>query len=265
MPPTTPPDRDGLSLAPSARRTLPPPEWQGREGPRSAASLVLERLPWGEPVARRTGPRAELTLLFAKLETSEGDGAAERTAATALARSLATRGTQLDVATRLARRALLLGEDPQLREELAGWFVTLGEPALAAATLRPLIPEAGGPEATALLVRMGVLLARAGEARAASEAFADAALADPADPVPLEIQASLAAWAASAFDPPRAADAYIAAAERRDARGEKAAAFEDLMRGFELCPSHAGVADRLATAWSWYYTGDEASVRAAPA
>src|SRR5689334_10005661 len=229
MPPTTPPDRDGHTLSPSARRTLPPPEWQAREGPRSAASLLLERQPWGNPVARRSGPRAELTLLFAKVETSGGDDAAERTAATALARSLATRGTQLDVATRLARRALLLGEDPQLREELAGWFVTLGEPALAAATLRPLIPEAGGADATALLVRMGVLLARAGEARAASEAFADAALADTSDPVPLEIQASLAAWAPNALEPARAAEAYLAAADRREARGEKAVAFEDLM------------------------------------
>jgi tetratricopeptide (TPR) repeat protein len=199
-------------------------------------------------VARRSGPRAELTILFAKLETSGGDGAAERTAAMALARSLATRGSQLDVATRLARRALLLGEDPALREELAGWFVTLGEPALAAATLRPLVSPAGGPEAAALLVRMGVLLARAGEARAASDAFADAALADPTDPVPLEIQASLSAWAPTALEPHLAADAYLAAADRREARDEKAAAFEDLMRAFEIWPAHPSAAERLATA-----------------
>jgi hypothetical protein len=248
MPSTTPPDRAGHSLSPSGRRTLPPPEWQAKEGPRSAASLLLERHPWGNPVARRGGPRAELTLLFAKVESASGDDAAERAAAMALARSLATRGTQLDVATRLARRALLLGEDPVLREELAGWFVTLGEPALAAATLRPLIPERGGSEATALLVRMGVLLARAGEARAASDAFADAASADPADPMPLEIQASLAAWAPNAFEPPRAAEAYLAAADRRESRGEKPAAFEDLMRAFEACPSHPGAAERLAAA-----------------
>ena len=247
MPHSTPPDRAKLSVSPSDRRTLPPPEWQERPGPRSAASLLLERQPWGAPVERKSGPRAELTILFAKLETSEGDGVAEREAATALARSLATRGTQLDVATRLARRALLLGDDPMLREELAGWFVTLGEPALAAATLRPLVPASGGAEASALLVRIGVLLARAGEARAASEALDDAAAADVTDPIALEILASIAAWSPQAVEPMRAADAYAAAAERRDVRNEKAAGFEDLMRGFELCPSHPLVADRIAT------------------
>ena len=187
-------------------------------------------------------------MLFAKLETSGGDGAAERTAAMALARSLATRGTQLDVATRLARRALLLGEDAVLREELAGWFVTLGEPALAAATLRPLVSPLGGSEAALLLVRMGVLLARAGEARAASDAFADAALSDPTDPVPLEIQAEREAWAPTVLEPHLAADGYLAAADRREAKGEKAAAFEDLMRAFEIWPAHASAAERLATA-----------------
>jgi hypothetical protein len=197
---------------------------------------------------RRNGPRAELAFLFAKLESSEGDEVAERTAAAALARALATRGTQLDVVTRLARRALLLGDDPVLREELAGWFVTLGEPALAAATLRPLVPATGGPDAAALLVRMGVLLARAGEARAASEAFADAAVADASDPVPLELQASLGLWAPQAVPPTLGAELYVLAAERRDARGENAAAFEDLMRGFEQSPGHAGVAERLAVA-----------------
>jgi len=209
---------------------------------------LLERHPWGEPVARRSGPRAELTLLFARVEHAAGDDASERAAASALARALATRGTQLDVATRLARRALLLGEDASLREELAGWFVTLGEPALAAATLRPLVAPEGGAEATALLVRVGVLLARAGEARAASDAFADAALADPSDPVPLEIQASLAAWAPQALDPALAAEAYLRAADRREARSEKAAAFEDLLRAFEICPAQPAAAERLAQA-----------------
>jgi tetratricopeptide (TPR) repeat protein len=246
MPPSTPSDRAQHSVSTTPRRTLPPPEWQRPEGPRSAASLLLERQAWGVAVARRNGPRAELTLLFAQLEGAEGDEAAERSAATALARSLATRGTQLDVATRLARRALLLGDDPVLREELAGWFVTLGEPALAAATLRPLVTLAVGTESAVLLVRIGVLLARAGEVRAASEAFADAALADASDPVPLELQASLAAWAPQAVEPLLAAGFYADAADRREARAEKAAAFEDLLRGFELSPAHAGVAERLS-------------------
>lgn len=229
-------------------RTLPPPDWTRSEAPRSAASLALERYQLDRSVDRRNGPRAELISLFAKLESTGGDELAERVAAAALARALATRGTQLDVATRLARRALLIGDDAGLREDLAGWFVSLGEPALSAATLRPLVPEHGGSDAAALLVRIGVLLARAGEARAASDAFADAADADPTDPVPVETRASLAAWAPTAVTPEQAADAYLAAAERREARGDRAAAFEDLMRAFESAPAYAPAADQLANA-----------------
>ena len=186
--------------------------------------------------------------MLARLETSGGDEELERSAAAALARALATRGTELDAATRLGRRALLLGDDPVLREELAGWFVSLGEPALAAATLMPLVPERGGPEAATLLVRVGVLLARAGEARAASDAFADAAAADPSDPVALETRASLAAWAPEAVSREHAAEAYLAAAERREARGERPAAFENLMRAFEMEPAHPRAAEQLASA-----------------
>jgi cellulose synthase operon protein C len=234
--------------ATSERRTLPPPEWLGPDGPRSAASVALERYELHGSVARRSGPRAELASLFARLEASGGDEALERSAATALARSLATRGTELDAATRLGRRALLLGEDPALREELAGWFVSLGEPALAAATLRPLVPERAGTDTATLLVRIGVLLARAGEARAASDAFADAAAADPGDPVSLETRASLFAWAPEAISAEHAVDAYLAASERRELRGERAPAFEDLMRAFETEPAHPRAAEQLAQA-----------------
>jgi hypothetical protein len=174
---------DELVSAPPARRTLPPPEWLGRDGPRSAASLALERYELGKAVLRRSGPRAELASLAAKLEEAAGDEQQERAAVVALARALATRGTELDVATRLGRRALLLGEDPTLREELAAWFVSLGEPALAASTLRPLVESRTGQEASTLLLRIGVLLARAGEARTASDALAASARATPSVPL----------------------------------------------------------------------------------
>jgi hypothetical protein len=243
------PPRPSHEPAEPLSRTLPPPDW-AREAPRSAASVALERYQLDRAVERRNGPRAELVALFAKLESSAGDELAERVAAAALARALATRGTQLDVATRLARRALLIGDDAGLREDLAGWFVSLGEPALSAATLRPLVPAHGGSDAAALLVRIGVLLARAGEARAASDAFADAADADPTDPVPVETRASLSAWAPGAVTPEQAAEAFLAAAERREARGDRAAAFEDWMRAFEIAPAYAPAADQLAKALS---------------
>jgi hypothetical protein len=230
-------------------RSQPPPERLGREGPRSAASLALERYRFGSPIARRNGPRAELASLAARLETTTGqDGAEERASAAALARALATRGTELDVATRLARRALVLGEDQVLREELASWFVSLGEPALAAATLRPLVAEQGGSAARALLVRIGVLLARAGEARAASDAFADAVDADAADPLAAEMRGSLGAWAPQAVGPDEAARSYLLAATRRESRHDRAGAFEDLMRAFESSPENADAAEALAAA-----------------
>ncbi len=266
MPPPSPPsdseatsgdEREGKPGAPrpsghapagTVHRTLPPPEWLGRDSPRSAASLALERYQLGAAVARRSGPRAELTSLFARIEGPPTDEQTERAAAVALSRALATRGTQLDVATRLARRALLLGDDPVLREELAGWFVSLGEPALAAATLRPLVAPTGGPEAQALLVRIGVLLARAGEARAASDALADAVDADAQDPVAAELRASIATWAPAAVAPEEAAAAYLLAAKRREAKGDRSGAFEALMRAFEIAPAHADAAETLASA-----------------
>ena len=106
------------AAAPAARRTLPPPEWLGNEGARSAGSVALERFELDQPIARRSGPKAETAALRARLlaTTQAGDDANERAVAMALARALATRGTELELATKLSRRALLLGDDPALLE-----------------------------------------------------------------------------------------------------------------------------------------------------
>jgi cellulose synthase operon protein C len=234
--------------APVVRRTLPPPEWLDHEGPRSAASLALERFELDTPVPRRTGPRAELAALRARLSASGSGDEAERSAAVALARALATRGTELELATKLSRRALLLGDDPALREELAGWFATLGESALAAVTLRPMADARKGAERATLLVRVAVLEARAGEARAAADALEQAIEAHSADPVPHELLASIAAWAPDAVDAARASDAYLVASERREAMSDRAAAFENLIRAFEIAPGHAPALERLVAA-----------------
>lgn len=249
---TTPSDNGSSGgAADKPRTTLRPPDWsQSREGPRSAASLTFEMQSADPPVSRRTGPRAELAHLAARARACAraGDTEGERAAATALARALVTRGTDLDSAAKLARRALLLGHDAALREELAAWFGALGEPALAAATLRPLVADLSGPAAARILTRIGVSLGRAGDAAGAADALFDAAREDPADAAAPELQAGIGAWADDAVSSERAAEGYLEGFRRREASGDRAAAFEDLLRAFEMAPGEPLPAERLAGA-----------------
>jgi tetratricopeptide (TPR) repeat protein len=227
--------------------TLTPVEVE-REGPRSAAALALERFELEPATARRSGPRAELASLAAKLSAASRSGNEhdERASASALARALAARGTELDTATRFARRALLLGEEPLLREELSAWFTGLGEPLLAGATLRPLL-ELQGADVAALSMRIGQLMARGGDARAARDALVVAAREKPTDPQAVEQLAAIAAWSPH-VSAQESAQAYLDAAERREALGERPAAFENSMRAFEMAPQFAPAVDRLAQA-----------------
>src|SRR5688572_25561806 len=94
-----------------------------------------------EVTNRPSSRRAVLSSLQAQLHVARetGDIESERALATKLARALVQAGTQLDTATRLARRSLLLGDDPKLREELSAWFAGLGRLNLASGTLEPLL------------------------------------------------------------------------------------------------------------------------------
>lgn len=230
--------------------TLPPPEWQGRDGPRSVASVALERGVHGAPVPRRSGPHAELHGLASRcrLARATRNQALERSAAGSLARALSARGTELDRASKLARRSLLLGDDPALREELSGWFSLLGEPALSAATLRPSLGTKTGAAATDLMLRIGTLLLRAGEATTAREVLERALGEAPDDPVPLERLASVAAFAPEAMEPREAARFYLEAALRHERAGARAQAFEDRTRAFEMAPESAVATDALFSA-----------------
>jgi cellulose synthase operon protein C len=239
--------QEGHASFDAARRALAPTD---SEGPRSASPSALARYEPDTAISRRQGPRAELASLSAKLAAANRAGSdhEERATAAALARALAARGTELDAATRFARRALLLGEEPLLREELSAWFTGLGEPLLAGATLRPLL-DLPSADVHALSLRIGQLMARGGDARAAREALVTAAREKPSDPQPLEQLAAVAAWSPQ-VSAEESAQAYLDAAERREALGERPAAFENWMRAFEIAPQFGPAVERLAQALS---------------
>ncbi|HET9932422.1 MAG TPA: tetratricopeptide repeat protein [Polyangiaceae bacterium] len=239
---------DLLSEAAPGKRALQAAPEPPDSGPRSAASLALDRYALGEPVARPSGGRAELQVLLASIAAAgqARDEHQERSATAALARALWQRGFELDQAIKLARRSLLLGDDPELREELSSWFSNLGEAALAAATLRPLLASATPEQASALLLRMSVLLCRAGEARAARDVLEQAMRQAPQDPQPTELCAGIVGFAPEAVSPEEAAQFYLEAADRRTRLGERAAAFENMLRAFEAAPASALACDALA-------------------
>jgi cellulose synthase operon protein C len=243
------------SQAPPARRTMPPPELLDRSAPDSVGELVLEDLQHELPVSRHTGPHAEEELLRARVEDARlaGDAVTEREAAIALASLLAGRGRDLGLATKLARRALVLADEPALRSELAGWLAGLGDDALAAATLRGLCGPDNPAETARTLVMIAVLLARADDAAGAVDALREAAEVDPGDVTALEMVGTFAAWSPATVSPEQAADAYLAVAARRDAAAgedDKEAALEDRLRAFEAAPEHQGAAVALAMAFA---------------
>ena len=109
--------------------------------------------------------------------------------------------------------------------------------------------EAPGADLGALSLRIGLLFARGGDARAAREALLTAAREKPKDPQPVEQLASIAAWSTHVA-PDEAAQAYLDAAERREGLGERPAAFENLIRAFEMAPHFGPAVERLAQALS---------------
>ncbi len=221
------------------------------EAANGKASRPRGSRPAKEPI-RRTGIVADEAQLRARIELARalGDPADERAAAQKLAEILATRDVEIDFAVELAFRTLATHDDPSLRHLLAGWLEGLGEPGLAASELRKLAASANGSAAGAILVRIGVLHARAGDAVGAQEALAEAADVDEADALPLELLGAVAAWAAAThggegidldvegFPGPRAgAEAYVRAARRRAAVRDQDGELENLLRAFELDPS----------------------------
>ena len=224
-----------------------------RAAPASVGALMLRHLRAEAPMPRHSGPRAAEAHLHARLADARasGDLAVEREVAVSLARLLASRGRDLGTATALAQRALEIGDDAHLRVELAGWLAGLGETVAAAEALRPLVAPDKPAEAARTTVKIAVLLARAGDAARAAEALDEAASLDVNEPMAVELFGTLSAWAPETVSPKGAAAAYLEAARRRAPSvgvGDPEAAYEDLLRAFEVAPHDAAAADAVAAA-----------------
>jgi hypothetical protein len=193
---------------------------------------------------RFEGSRAEIAHAAAELLDASGaaDTIRERAACVRLARLYVARGTDLDSAVRVARRALDLEDDPGLRVDLAGWLAGLGDAVGAAHELRESARRAEGEGSARTLVRAAVLLARARRPEEASEVLQEVRALDAADPMASELYGSLAAWAPEVVSPALGARAFIDAAKRRAATGDKPGALEDHLRAFELAPDSSEAA-----------------------
>lgn len=195
--------------------------------------------PASMPLARRSGRVAEEAQLRARLELARvlGDHTEERATGRKLAERLAAHDAEIDGAIEVALRTLAAADDPELRHSLAGWLEGLGEPGLAASELRKLQRDDDAVAAAAVLVRIGVLHARAGDAFGAHDALAEAASLDALDALSLELLGTLAEWAPDALSKRSGAEAYVHAAKRRGHARDPEGELEDLYRAFELDPS----------------------------
>ena len=120
-----------------------------------------------------------------------GDASAIARTCAALARRLASRDRDLDTAVSLGTCALQAKEDIELRRDVSSWLESLGDPGLAADMLAPIagISEKETGEAAYVLVRIGVLKARAGDGVAAAEAFETALALELDGPMVAELRA----------------------------------------------------------------------------
>ncbi|HEV3193970.1 MAG TPA: hypothetical protein VGY54_25870, partial [Polyangiaceae bacterium] len=227
------------------RATLPPPEWGSPPADSASRSSGA-----ASPLPRQLGIRAEEAWLRARVEEARaaGDTTALRAASTRLARWFASRDRNLDEAIDLATTALSLGVDIELRRELSAWLEGLGEAVRAASVLKPIaaMVDMDSAEIAYVLVRTGVLKARAGAGSGAAAAFEAALAIDAEDALPAELLGALSGWHSDAVSLGVAAEAYVEAARRRGAQWQEQAEYEDLWRALAADPSSEVAAGALA-------------------
>ena len=151
--------------------------------------------------------------------------------------------SELDLAVRLGRRAVLLG-DESLRPELAAWHCQLGQLAAAVGVLLPLL-ESPGLDRSRLLMRVALYWARLGAANETLAALREAAAYNPENPLIHELRAMVFGWAPDVVSALEAADDLRAGRCRRE-RDDAELGFEDLLRAFDIAPEHTASAEALA-------------------
>lgn len=176
------------------------------------------------------------------------DAKALRDACATLARWLASRDRDLDEAVELGSQALQVEDDVELRREVSAWLESLGEAARAAAMLKPIasLTDVDSTEAAYVLVRTGVLKARAGAGAGAAAALEAALPIDAEDALAAELLGGIGAWAPEAVSPAEAASHYVEAARRRAAQSQPDAELEDLWRAVTVEGAGEPPAEALA-------------------
>ncbi len=200
-------------MSPSTPPRLTPPPGTDLETATDVVLAEVQPLLEGPALPRCEGPPAVRATLAARVQRCRlaQDRAGERSYALTLAGLLLDGPMDLDDAVRLLERALALGDDAVLREQLAGRLASLGRWADAADLLWGVAPEDEQAHAETLMAA-GLLYARAGEQRAARSSFEQAAELAPNDPRPPEQLAALEHWAPGGTPAERTADAWLRAA-----------------------------------------------------
>ena len=194
-----------------------------------------------------TGPAPALARLesqAARFKVKQ-DASAEWEVCWRLASTLFDENRDLGRAVAAARRALALGGDEEQRVRLGSWFERVGKSGEAAAALAPCVARAQtARDAARMLVRMARLQLRAGEKQLALSNALEAATVWPAFGDALDLAGDLA----GALGMVETGTMLLEAADRHDASGNRARAFEARRRAFDFAPDNEQACDALVEA-----------------
>ncbi len=196
-----------------------------------------------EEIERFAGQQAPLGAFAAQIRSATAQSA-KASSAGRLARVLAQRKIELREAIGLAEKSLKLDSDPDLARDLSQWWVGVGDCIRGAALLKLCLVDLPEDEQGEVLLTIAHLYARAGQSHHAVQALRDVMKRGDRDARPYEMHGSFGFW--SDLAPVECSLSYLQAAKIRKSAGEEAAAFENLLRAFEVAPTFSEAAQALA-------------------